>query len=261
MKSANNQKIIIPFWRGILYPFQNINKNFTKFLKLTMLFSIITTITTFVLGRSYVCALNIDTVFCSSSAVNATLSVVIYLSCFSLYINRWNILSTKDVFLKETFTKPYYKIDLKAFCIIFINILALAVMGICIYLLNQRKVTPNFNLELGLFILFSFFILLSLMVFTNNVLLLRFLNSKNYLELNKTIIPTFDNIYKYLLWFMLFFAFFAILLKNLFFFILSSNGAIFNIIAGELFINFTLYTIMSFWISNLQYQEKYLFKE
>ncbi len=261
MKNTNNQKIIIPFWGGCLYPFQNIKNNFIKFLKLTSLFSLITTILSFVLGRSFACSINLDTIFCSFSHINSISSIVITIACLSLYVNRWNTTSTQDIAIKKTFSKPYLKKDLRALFIIFINILAFSTMGGSIYLLNQRKVTPNFNLELGLFILFSFLIILSLIILVNNVLLLRFLNSKKFLNLNKIFWPTFDNIYKYISWFIIFFILFAVILKNIFFSILSSGGAILHIILGEFFINFTLYTIMSFWISNLQYQEKYLFKE
>lgn len=135
-------------------------------------------------------------------------------------------------------------------------------MGGSAYLLNQRKATPDFNLELSLFILFSSLITLSLIVYLNNVLLLRLLDGKKWFEPEKTVWPIFDNIYKYILWIMLYFAFFAIITKNLFMFIITPCP-VENIkfIIGEFLINFTIYTTASFWISSLQYQEKHLFKE
>lgn len=261
MENKNTQKNILPFWKGAIYPFQNISNHLMNFLKLTLLFALITTIISFATGRVYVCAFDFELVFCSKSTIVATTSIILCIICTALYINRWNALSTQSISLKQTFTKQYFKKDLRALCIIIVNILSLALLGISAYLLHQREATPNFALELGLFILFSLLIVLSSAIFVNNVLLLRFLNSKNYLELNKTLYPIFDNIYKYLFWFIIFFIFFAILLKNLFFYILSSGESVIDTIIGEFLVNFTLYTMASFWISNLQYQEKYLFKE
>ncbi len=263
MTEHKNTKIIIPFFEGLASPFKTIKLHFNSFCILTSFFALITTIISDILGRSIFCGLEQDTsLYCSTSPFNAIASIIFLLIGFSLYLNRWDLITKYNTPIKETLKQFYIRRDIKAFLIIFINIILWTIIVISAYLLNTRQATPNFYLELGYFALFSSLILISIILLFNNVIFIRLLDEKKCNVLNKTLWPIFDNLYKFMLWFIIYFILFIQITRYIFLNVMtiSTIPFIYSFIC-EFILYFIIYSIPAFWIIILRYQEKYLLSD
>lgn len=258
----NTNKITLPLWQGLFYPLTIIKNNNIPFLKLTSLFALIITSITFLFGRSYACSLNIQTPFyCSNSTINTIILLVVLIYLIATYINRLILITSNPISLKEALTTYNFKKDLKIILIMILNITAWAGIVVSLFLLFNRKATPDFLYELGYFTLFSLTILISTIYLLNNVLTYRFIENKNCLQFNKSFWTTFDNLYKILLWFLLSFMFFSWIMKTTIIILLSiKEGLFIYYFLGEFLFSYTILSAYAYWIFQLQFQDKYIFK-
>lgn len=262
MNKPNNQTFL-PFWQGLFYPFTVI-KNNKNYLRLTLIFALFLTTTTFLLGRSYLCNFNNTTLkLCSNSPLLSIISIMFFWITNAIYANRLLLITSTNISIKQAIKTKNYKQDLKTLLIIFLNITAWTAIITSIYILAHRKATPNFFFELGYFTLFSFIIFIALIYLLNNVLTYRFIENKKYMLLNKTFWTIFDNLYKFLIWFLLSFMFFSWIFKSIIIFTINSiekNNILFYFMS-EFMLTYAILSVTTYWILHLQFQEKHLFKE
>ena len=264
MKKDDEKTIIIPFWKGFIYPFTIIKNNSNIFFTLTGLFALTTAILALITGNSSGCKFGDSSmIFCSTSISTFIIFILFFLLGISLYSSRILMITQKQKTLKEMIKEYYHPEDTRTIITIILNCLAWGCIAYCAYTLDTRVPTPNFYAELIYFLFFSGIIILCFIYLLNNVLLLRFIEGKKWLKLNQSFWPIFDNLIKFMLWPVCYALFFGWLSKTQFSYTLSltPQSNILFFIFNDFMLYFIIYSIFAFWILHLVYIEKEIFKE
>ncbi len=258
--------VVIPFWGGMVFPFEKLGQNFKVFFELTGAFAFFSAIFSMFVGRGFACGLGFESkmFFCTGNALSLMINVMMLLFLTALFIRRWWYLS----FEKQSFSGVVRtKIGIKDFKILGFLICFLclwAIIAVGVYALYIRKATPNLNFELAWFIFVSLFIVAAFFVLINAVLFVRFLEGKNWLLLNKTAFPMFDNVYKLIAWFLFYLLIFAYLfqLVGRVFFVCKSFFPVWMCsFIGDFSLYFVFYLMIICFVSLLKYQEMHIFAD
>lgn len=256
-------EIVMPFVRGLMFPFETIKEHLSDFLYLTGGISLVTTLIMLLFGRSFLCNIagNAEELYCSYNAFSFSVSSVVLLLGAGFYFSRWQLISFGGKSGREAVRCLCFKRDFQAVLFVLLYLALWAVVGGCLYFLNVRKPVDVWQQELLFFVGMSLLILASLFILINFVIFIRLLQGKKWLVINQTFWPVFDNIYKVIVWF-IFYMFFFVFICRIIFVALIGGGWfplwVRNII-GEFGLNFVLYTIVCFFVSSLNYQAQCIF--
>jgi len=262
MLSQKQGKNNISFYEGFFFPFNAINTHWRDFVLLTGLFSLISSVMVLLTGQCYLCFSSLEIseqIFCSEAWWNVLIYYVSIFLLLALFISRWQVIFAENKSFEDVIKKRMFRQDKKAMLFVFIFFLLCLVIDESIILLHERQVSPNWLTELGFFIVVSLMIVFSATLLFNFVIFQHFLQGGRFFELNKTFWPVLDNIYKYMIWFLLYFVMFSFLFMMV---QVISWGNMF--LLGRLFIMefciyFLVYTVAAFFIASLNYQEKIFF--
>lgn len=258
--------VVIPFWGGIVFPFEKIGQNYKGFLGLISGFAFFSAVFSMFIGRGFACGLGLEgkMLFCTNNILSLVVSVMVLLILIALLVHRWWLLGFK----KQSFSEVVKtKIGVKDFKILGFLVCFLSLWGIIgagVYALYVRKATPNLNFELAWFVFVSLFIIAAFFMLINAVLFARFLDGKNWLLLNKTALPIFDNIYKLIAWFLVYLLIFAYLFQQVgsVFFVCQSFLPVWLCsFIGDFSLYFVFYFMIICFVSLLKYQERYIFAD
>lgn len=258
--------VVIPFFGGLVFPFEKIGQNYKGFLGLTGGFALFSAIFSMFIGRGFACGLGVEDKmpFCTNNVLSLIVSVIMLLILTALFIRRWWLLSFK----KQSFSEVVKtKVDVKDFKVLVFLVCFLSLLGIIgvgVYALYIRKATPHLNFELAWFVFVSLFIMVAFFVLINVVLLARFLDGKNWLLLNKTALPIFDNIYKLIVWFLVYLLILAYLFQqagSMFFACKSVFPMWLCSFIGDFSLYFVFYFMVACFVSLLKYQDMHIFAD
>lgn len=255
MKTEN--QTTLSFWQGLFYPLNIIKSNIIIFNQITICFAFLILFITSILS-SFNCNSNyISSTYC---IIPPLLTIISALLLISIYLNRVLKITTSNISLKDTLTQKITSIDLKIFAIIFFNILSFVGIFLSLQFLINRNATPNFILELGYFILFSFIIIILTLYLLNNHLTHSFIKNQKLPHIGKIFWYTLDNLYKFLLWFFISFTMFSLPLIKVIYLISNytqTNNQI-ALFLSKFALSYIVLFIFSYWFLQLQYQEKHL---
>lgn len=263
----SDEKNILPFIEGLIFPMAMINSHLKDFFKLTGCAACITSLITILIGRSNYCGMNqgLDTFYCPFNSYAIYFVPISFLLVFlvsGFVYNKWQLIFSKNMsFLASIKEKAYIK-DLKASGYLLLYLLFWGVLGIGMFLLDRRVPNPNWIIELMFFMLVSLSILLAVILLFNFVVFQHSLNGGKVFLINKTFLPIFDSMYKLMFWFLIYFVIFIYLLKMaMLVFADKSFPVWFNLLFGEISFYFVVYSMITVFSATLFYQEKALFRE
>lgn len=263
MLSKEQNRKNISFKEGLFFPFMTLNQHWRDFVLLTSTVSLITAVIILLTGQCIFCSFSPEIsmyIFCSKAWWNV---LIHYLSVFFLltfFINRWQVIFAENKSFKEVVKLKMFKQDRKALLVVFIFFLLWFVIGIGAAYLHIRQPNPNWLVELGFFVPVSLIMVFSVFLLFNFVIFQHFLQGGSFFALNKTFWPILDNIYKYMIWFLLYVLLFSYLFQQAF--RIVSFGGLFlwgRIFVTEFCIYFLIYTIAALFMASLYYQEKIFF--
>lgn len=263
--SKNENDINIPLFGGLSFPFRQIVAHAKDFFMLAGMVSFISALVSFAFGRSFVCGFSNESggTFCSVDAVSFLCSIVLKLALLAYFINRWFMISFENKTFFETVRIKFNKKDAQTAGFILLYFFLWTIFGLAAYLLSVKTPSYNWVNEAGFFVVMSLSMVISIVLLLASVLFVRFLQGKNWMTLKQILWPIFDNFYKMAIWFLFFLVLFMFFerFSFLYFGVTSGLPLWFKNVCGELFFNFGIYLFAAMFLSCLQFQAKYLFKE
>ena len=210
-----SESVSFSFFQGITQPLGKISKYLKEFLILTFSFSMFNSLFSFAVGRNILCNGfgKLEISYCHDGLFAGFLSCMALLCGISFYINRWHMICYDNKSIKEVLSFSYLKKDIKTLGFVLFYIVLWGVVSGGVFFLKTRVATPNWKLELGIFMIVSLLIIFSLLLLLNSVLFSRFMKDKNWVCLNKSLLPILDNFYKVVGWFMVYLLFFMMLFR------------------------------------------------
>lgn len=267
MNTKNDEnRIIIPFLEGLSFPASEISMHLKDFVFLAGGLSFLTTLIILCLGRSIFCGFDvsgtISGLFCTRSLVNILASTIVSLLSVAFFVNRWQAIVFDKKSFSEAIKTKCLKKDFKAFGVVLLYLVLWLVLCIGCIALENRKAVPDWHVELVVFVGFSLFIVLALFLLLNFVAFYNYLQGGRFFAINKTFWPVFDNIYKPITWFFIYFLIFAYFFRIVFatFMMENSLPLWLNIFASDFFCYFLIYMVTAVIQLSLAYQAKFLFK-
>lgn len=267
MSTKNDEnKIVIPFFEGLSFPASEISMHLKEFFGLAGGLSFLTTIIILCLGRSIFCGFDINGpisgLFCTHSITSVFVSSVVSLFSIAFFINRWHAIVFDKKSLLEAVKIKCLKKDFKAFGLVLLYLLLWLILCVAFMVLENRKANADWHVELGVFIGFSLLIVLAMFLLLNFVVFYNYLQGGRFFAVNKTFWPVFDNIYKPILWFFIYFLIFIYLFRIVFvsFMVGNSLPLWLNVFASDFCSYFLIYTVTAIIQLSLAYQAKFLFK-
>lgn len=133
-----------------------------------------------------------------------------------------------------------------------------------VFILSSRIATPDLGMELIIFIAVSMLVIAALFFIINAVVFARFLDDQEWFVYRKTFWPTFDNIYKLIIWFLcylLLLGYFVASVKKIFDASLNVLPLFWGNLLSQFVLQYVFYLMIIFFLSFLRYQEYYIFKE
>lgn len=259
------KEVVIPFWKGILFPLDKVIQNFGAVFLFISCFSVLSALVSMFIGRGFACGIGFDEemFFCKNSIWNLTSNMLLMFMLAVLFIRRWWLLGFNGKTLGEVCKTKIGIKDLKIAGGVFLFLFFGCMLGVCVYVLYVRKATPHLNFELAWFFFISLFILAILFVLTNAVVFIRFLEGKKWFVFSKTALPVFDNIYKLIGWVLVYMLFFAYLVQQagmIFVFCRRVLPLVVASFMGDFALYFVFYLMIVCVISLLKYQEGYIFE-
>lgn len=252
-------EIIMPFWKGFLYPLRKIAQSGSNFFILTGGFSFVCALLSSALGRSFLCGVGIDVpgIYCSSSLLNFFLSALIFIACSGSYISSWYNVSENN----QKVTIRVGKKELKVAAFVLGYCCCWGGLALASYILTIRKAVPDWKEEMLFFFAISLIILFILYLLLNAVMLIRFLQGKKWLCLRKVFWVIWDNLYKPFGWFFIYILFFTLFLRDFLAFFVRYEGfpVWLSALGGDFSFYFVLYSSIAVFVSNLSYQNKYIY--
>lgn len=252
-------EIIMPFWKGFFYPLQKIAMSGKNFFLLTAFFSFFSAIVSLILGRALFCGLGIEEsdIFCSSSLINLIISCLIFLLCSGIFICSWYNVSENN----RKITMHLGKKEFKVAAFVFGYCCCWGGLAFVSYVLTVRNAVPNWKEELLFFFIMSLAVLFILYLLLNAVMLIRFLQGKKWFCLRKVFWVIWDNLYKPFGWFFIYVLFFTLFLRDfLTFFVRNEAFPVWlSAFGGDFSFYFLLYSSIAVFVSNLSYQNKYIY--
>ena len=265
-KNDDENKVVIPFFEGLSFPVTELSMHLKEFVCLAGFLSFLTTIIILCLGRSIFCGFDthgeIKGLFCSQSLISLLASTVVSLFSVAYFINRWHAIVFDKKSFSEAIKLKCLKKDFKALGVILLYIvLWLALFAACLFL-EKRRAVADWQAELLVFIGFSLVIVLALFLLLNFVVFYNYLQGGRFFAINKTFWPVFDNIYKPIISFFIYFLIFVYFFKVVFVSFMTENTLPLwlNIFASDFFCYFLIYMVAAIVEVSLAYQAKFLFK-
>lgn len=257
---ANDEgEIVIPFWKGFFYPLQKIAQSGRKFFILTISFALIGALFSSILGRTSFCGIGIEGpgIYCSSNIINLILSCLIFLLCSGIFICSWYEVSENN----QKVTIRVGKKELKVAAFVLGYCCCWGGLALASYILTIRKAVPDWKEEMLFFFAMSLVILFILYLLLNAVMLIRFLQGKKWLCLRKVFWVIWDNLYKPFGWFFIYILFFTLFLRDFLAFFVRYEGfpVWLSALGGDFSFYFVLYSSIAVFVSNLSYQNKYIY--
>jgi small-conductance mechanosensitive channel len=216
-------------------------------------------------GQCYFCSFSPEIseyIFCSKAWWNVLIHYFSILFLLAYFISRWQVIFAENKNFKEVVKTKMLKQDGKSLLVVFIFFLLWAVIGIGAAYLHIRQPNPNWLIELAVFIPVSLCMIFAVILLFNFVIFQHFLQGGCFFALNKTFWPIIDNIYKYMIWFLIYILLFSFLFQQAF--SIVSWGGLFlegRIFVTEFCVYFLIYTITALFIASLDYQEKIFFDD
>lgn len=259
-----DKSVVIPFFGGLMFPFEKIAQRFKDFFLLVGGFSFLSALLSMFLGRGFACGFGLEykVFFCGNTIWNLSLNTLFLFVLIILFIHRWWLIGFDGKSLVGALKTKVGIKDLKIAGFLFSFLLLVGVLGVCVYALYTRKATPNLEFEIAWFIFVSLFIIAILFVLINAVVFVRFLDDKKWLVFDKTALPIFDNIYKLMGWFlfyMLFFSYLAHHVSGVFIFCQKILPLDIAGLVADFVLFVVFYLMIGCIISLLKYQEIYIF--
>ena len=261
-----DKKGILSFIDGLSFPMTMINKHLKDFFRLVGFMALGTSLITILMGRSSYCVQlqgvggSFYCPFADFYAYLIPVSFLITLLCSGFVYHRWQSIISKDISFWEAVKEKGVAKDLKASLALFIYLLLWLALGVGLYVLDFRKPDPNWHNELIFFFIVSMCILLVVILLLNFVVFQHAVNGGKIFAIRKTFMPIFDNIYKLIFWFFVYFFIFIYLLKSVIMaFSDPSSPVWFNVIFGEISLYFVIYSMVAVFSAALFYQEKEIF--
>lgn len=248
MSNQNNNIVKFSFFDGIKFPFAVIFSNAKNFIKLSSFFSVFTCLL-FFLFYVFTCW-GIEK--CMPSTGAFATSLLFFLFCAAVFIDLWQKIAfgnEKIISIMKTFSITR---TLKVFYfLLFIAFAILVVFG-GIYYLNNRVVTADFVKELVIFVVVSLFVCVNVFVILGSAVFVPYYNKNKKYYITKLCWSIVDNIYIILGWFIGFLFILYVIISMLNTFVLAFLPQIL-----ENFVTFfTVYFVISIWISVINYQYK-----
>jgi len=266
MNNKENKKNVLPFVEGLTFPLNSVAEHSKVFFLLVSCVSFFVSLFVVLSGHSLYCELSPEIgayIFCSDSLATSLSALIVTFMGMVFVFNRWQIgLSDKNLGFVDLLRLKCFKKDMKAAAVILLYIGLWVIVSMGIYFLNVRKPTPDWHMELAFFVLVSSIIVFAIILLLNFVVFQHFLQGGSFFALNKTFWIIFDNIYKPISWFFIYFIIFAYITKVLL-------GVVFNnglplwlsVFVSEFFCYFVVYSIIAVFSASLYFQEKKLFIE
>lgn len=213
---SKQEKIIFPFFQGIVFPVQELFKHFSVFLQLAGAVSLCYSVIILLMGQNYFClsAERPEGLFCLTNAYVSVFSFLLWGFFLAYFINRWYLITKTDVSVKKALQTPCWVRDLKTFCFLCAYLGLWLLIGAVFYILKKRIATPDWVVELLYFTLGAVIIIVAVFLLLNSVLFVRYLQGKDWLVLKQTAFSIFDNIYKILAYFLFYLLLFVYLLQS-----------------------------------------------
>ena len=224
--------------------------------------SFIMTVVAVCTGRLLFCGLEekIEGVFCSSNMICFFVSFLFLICSIGFYLNRWSLISDANYSFLQSIRQKMWRKDLKMTVIVFLYVLLWGIIFGCWYLLVVRRPSPDWKFELSYFLLFSFFILVAACLLLNFVVFKNFVSGGRFFEIRRSFWPIFDNIYKLLGCFLVYFFIFAYLYQICFRAFISELNLAYALIC-EYSLCFLVCVMSVVLYNSLSYQEKILFRK
>lgn len=261
-KYTNDEgEVIIPFVKGLLYPFYQILKYKQKFLLLIASLAFFNVFCSYVLGHNFLCGLGIEnyTYYCSNNLVSFVFSVLLNLACLSVFITNWYNVSECNGNISFVFGRK----ELKSILFMLFYITCWGCLSWFVYILMARIPVPDWRKELFIFFVMSLAILLVIYLLLHSFLFIRCLEEKKWTCFKTVFWPVFDNLYKPLGWFFVYFLFFLLIFRqSLFYFVKNEVFPVwFNALVGDFVLYAIIYVIASVFVSIFSFQVRYIFSE
>ena len=263
MSSQEQNLKKISFKEGLFFPYRAISKHWRNFILLTAMFSFIMSVIILLTGQNFFCSVSSEVetyIFCSAAWWNILIHYVSVFVLFAFFVNRWQAIFVENKTFEEVIKMKASRKDGKALLVVFLFFLLWGIIGVGAVYLNIRRPNSNWLVELSFFIPISLVIIFSAVLLFNFVIFQHFLQGGSFFALNKTFWPVLDNIYKYIVWFLVNVVLFLYLFQLVFHAI--SLGGLFlwgRIFIVEFFAYFLMYTVAALFVASLEYQEKIFF--
>lgn len=263
MSSQEQNMKSISFKEGLFFPYRTISKHWRDFVLLTAMFSLIMSVIILLTGQSFFCSVSSEIgayIFCSATWWNVLIHYVSVFVFLAFFVNRWQAIFAENKTFEEVIKMRARRKDGKALLVVFIFFLLWGIIGAGGVYLHIRHPNPNWLVELSFFIPISLVIVFAAVLLFNFVIFQHFLQGGSFFALNKTFWPVLDNIYKYMVWFLVNVVLFSYLLQSAFRII--SLGGLFlwgRVFVVEFFVYFLMYTVAALFVASLYYQEKIFF--
>lgn len=256
------KEIVFSFREMVAYPLMSLVGHFKDFIILTAFMSFIMTVVAVCTGRLLFCGLEerIEGVFCSSNMESFVVSFLFLICCIGFYLNRWSLISGSNCRFLQSIRQKMWRKDVKMSTIVFLYVLLWGIIFGCWYLLVVRRPSSDWIFELSYFLLFSFFILVAAFLLLNFVVFKNFISGGRFFEIRCSFWPVFDNIYKLIGCFLIYFFIFAYLYQICFRAFISELNLV-SALACEYSMCFLVCVMSVILYNSLSYQEKILFRK
>ena len=259
----DDKTIKLSFRENLAYPLQAIAGRFKDFMLLICLFSLIVSVISFCLGRSFFCVTAGDSetgFFCSQNVIAVLFSVLVSFLGLIGYVSRIRTMFVENKKFEEVIKIFDWKQEARSAFVVFAYLFFwLLVCGGWAWLMMRKPVT-DWRIELSCFVVVSMFILIGIYMLLNFVVFERFLNKKTLGGFRKIFWIMFDNIYKPIACFFIYLLIFAYLYLVVSSYLMTSVNFI-KALAAEFSITFVLYFMVAVIFLSLYYQERVLFSD
>ena len=261
-KNIANSRVVFPFFKGIMFPIEELIHHFRSFLCLAGIVALCYSLITFMLEQNYLCFVTKEKagIFCLDSSSLVILVLLLWGMLLAYFINRWYLIIKCGVSVRKALFVTCWKKDFKTFGFIVAYLGLWLLIGIVIYVLRQRVATPNWMVELLYFTIGAIIVLVSVVLLLNSVLFVRFLQGKDWLVLKQTLLPVFDNVYKIVAYFLFYLLLFVYLLYFKIFFITRMLLPLWiGTLLGNMLTFIVVCALMVCFVASLEFQEKQIF--
>lgn len=248
---------------GLLYPLIAIDKNLKSFFLLDCFVSFVVSLTTVLVGRSFFCSLDVGGVYCAENLLALFVSGCVSFWGIAFFYNRWQVIISEKKNFFEAIKEKHLKKDLKTLIVVFIYVLAWVALGLGVFLLEKRRPVEDWRMELLFFVCVSLVMIAAIFILLNFVVFQHFLNGGSFFAIRRTFWVVFDNVYKPIVWFFIYFLIFWFLchVSRGFFETKKVLPMWLSAFVNEFFLYFNFCFLTSIIASSLFYQEKVLFSE